>query len=191
MKQKDWVLNCFNETLRKGEKPITLENAKGMYIPKERVYLEKHFGKEVVTEIFGQASNLEKAESRLLEIENGEVSKETKYEYLIDIVNRISSTCAEKVDSNTAVWDKYATLHEGIPIHVIKYVEGTSPLYYGWYKKEEKVTADELAKAKIWLSQPAAKVDLEKKAYFEYIFELVYISLGEILQEVKQKIMGK
>ena len=79
MDQIDWALNCFNHSLRKGQEPVTREKAKGMYIAKERDYLEKAFGKETVTQIFGEPSHLENAERMIFFAEKSNLKEKLEY----------------------------------------------------------------------------------------------------------------
>ena len=110
MESTNWVLNCFNNSLRKGQESVIQEKAKGMYIAKERTYLENAFGKENVTEVFGEPSDLEKAEILLLQIKEGTLTQEQRWNHLIQIAYDITNSCGKELDSNNPVWDKYATL---------------------------------------------------------------------------------
>lgn len=118
METTNWILNCFNNSLRKGQEPVTQETARGMYIAKERNYLENAFGKENVTEVFGEPSDLERAEIMLLQIEEGKVTQEQRWNNLIQIVYHITNSCGKELNSNNPVWDKYATLYCAIPIQI-------------------------------------------------------------------------
>lgn len=183
------VLNYINAN-RKGQEPITEEKAKRMYIAEERFEMERNFGKELVTEIFGEPTHLEKAESMLLEVEQGKLDRETKYIYMIDVSYQISDACGLALDSNDEVWEKYALLYNEIPITVMfcKKV----PFSFSECKFEKtSISAKELEVAQNWLNSQGAEANLTKKVYIDYIFELVYISLKEILQEVKSEILGK
>lgn len=187
------ILKFFN-AYRNDGREVTLENAKKTYIFKERPILKRRFPEQLINDVFGEPSHLEKAEAMLLKIEeieqDGQVDEELKRQNLIDIAYQISNACGRELDSNNSVWDKYAVLYASIPIEIIQYDK--MPLWYPGLKKEiEYVTTEELEVAQNWFNFPEAKTDLVKREYLEYIFKLVHISLKKIFAEVKQEIMDK
>lgn len=145
---------------------------------------------EEISERRDETAFVKKAEILLSEIEEGNLTKEKKYENIIDIVYQISNACGWKLGENNPILDKYATLHARIPIEIMR--TPSSPLLYNFLeKKVQYVKADELKVAKTWMGLDEAKENPVKKVYLDYIFELVYISLKKIFEEVKTEIMGE
>lgn len=192
MESTNWVLNCFNNSLRKGQESVIQEKAKGMYIAKERTYLENAFGKENVTEVFGEPSDLEKAEILLLQIKEGTLTQEQRWNHLIQIAYDITNSCGKELDSNNPVWDKYATLYCAIPIQLwqMKSKDVQEISFIDLEKTVKTISADFLQKMKTRIARKQ-EIPLEPdlEAYYEYLFGVVLISLQEIFQEVKAEIM--
>ena len=199
MANPDYVISCYIKWTNQSFSMKDLQEGKfqGLYIPEWRWVLEKECGVEDVNLVFGEPTHLEKAEGMFLQMKSLEddhlLKDQEKYEFLIQISDEIANACGKELDSNNLVWDKYAVLFNEIPIGMFA-CKNESPLDGSQFKKEEMyVTADQLRTAKIWLSTKEAQKErnLEKKLYFEYIFELVYISLKRIFAIVKKEIMGK
>lgn len=187
---KQHILAFINASRIPGRE-ISLENLKkNTLTAEERFTVEKRWGAKVVKEIFGEPSHLQKAEMRILAIEEGEIDAQKKCEYIIEIAYAISNACGLELDSSNEVWEKYAMLYCSIPIVLVDSAT-RRPLDYSDFKEKEKyVSVDELKTAAIWIRTKEAESNLEKKAYLKYIFELTYISLKKIFPEVKQEIMG-
>ena len=185
MESTNWVLNCFNNSLRKGQESVIQEKAKGMYIAKERTYLENAFGKENVTEVFGEPSDLEKAEILLLQIKEGTLTQEQRWNHLIQIAYDITNSCGKELDSNNPVWDKYATLYCAIPIQLwqMKSKDVQEISFIDLEKTVKTISADFLQKMKTRIARKQ-EIPLEPdlEAYYEYLFGVVLISLQEIFQ---------
>lgn len=177
-----WMLHQVNASRKEGEEEITFENAKKANIPASiRLALEKSYGKEKVAKIFGEASHLQKAEMMILEIEQGEITKEKKYSNIIDIAYCIENACG--VELELPLWKEYADLSSKVPIEILERKNQDSILDFS--KSKVCVAAEDLEKMKTWLfltEEP--KKEPEKKVFFEYIFELAYISLNKIVKEI-------
>lgn len=191
-----WMLHQVNASRKEGEEEITFENAKKANIPTPiRLGLEKSYGEQKVAKIFGEASHLQKAEMMILEIEEGELTKEEKYSNIIDIAYYITNACGKELDSNNLVWDKYAMLHTGIPIQMRqwKVQNSNERLSFLNLKKIEASVPAELLKGMHTriVMQNEVTLEPEEEACYDYVFELVYISLKEIFKEVKAEIMGE
>lgn len=190
MDNKYWVFNCFNYHFRKGQEPVTEGKAKGMYIAKERNFLEKSFGKEIVTQIFGEPSHLEKAEMLLLQIEDEKITQLERWENLIKVAYEISNACGE-LDSNNPVWEKYATLYCEIPIQMWQLKSETISQLSANSLEERNVmvSTDFLNRMKTRIAlKDEISLDCKMEAHYEYIFSLVCISLKSILQQVKNEL---
>lgn len=185
--QENQVLIYLNANRRNTEK-VDLQTAKKMYLPRERNYLEEHFLEKVVNNVLGDPSYLERAEMMLLKLEDGKVSETQKYVYLLNIAYDISNACGLELDASYPVWERCATLYEAIPIELY---QSTEDVWRIGEKKKRKITisVDELRKILIRL-QNEREISPAERAYFSYIFELVFISLKEIFEEVKETIIG-
>lgn len=186
--QEKQVLTVLNANRRNTEK-VDLQTAREMYLPEERYDLAKQFSEEIVEAVLGTPSCLERAEMMLLELENQKVSEAQKYVYLLNIAYDISNACGRELDSNHPVWDKCATLYQAIPIELYQMPKEVWQIS-GRKKQKITVSVDELRKILIRL-QNETNLGLAERAYFAYIFELVFISLKEIFEEVKVAIIGE
>lgn len=192
-----WMLNYANCNREKGTEEITFENAKRVNVSaKVRLGMEQTWGQKKVTKLFGKASHLERAEMLLLEIEEGKISRIRKFGYLINISYQIENAC-RKIDEETLIGKEYFDLIHRIPISILERAThktwnlGVYKLY-DFHQERVFISVEDLKKMKTWLfSTKEAKENLPRKVFFEYIFELTYISLKEIFKEVKAEITGK
>lgn len=190
MNDEYWVFNCFNNYFRRRLEPVTEEEAKGMYIAKERGFLEKSFGEEIVTQIFGAPSHLEKAEMLLLQIEDEKITQLERWENLIKVAYEISNACGE-LDSNNPVWEKYAILYCEIPIQMWQLKSETISQLSANSLEERSimVSADFLNQMKTRIAlKDEIPLDCKMEAHYEYIFNLVCISLKESLEDAKNEL---
>lgn len=185
---------AFINAKRISGQEISLENLKeNALTAEERFSIEKMWGAEVVKEIFGESSHLQKAEMRILAIEKGEIDAQKKCEYIIEIAYAIEDCCGTELDSNRPIWEEYSDLTFRIPISMLERKEEQLRFnFLDFQKKKLYIKAAELEKMKNWIFRAEeAEYDLSQKAFFEYIFELAYISLKNIFLAVKHEIIGE
>ncbi len=185
---------AFINAKRISGQEISLENLKeNALTAEERFSIEKMWGAEVVKEIFGEPSHLQKAEMRILAIEEGEIDAQKKCEYIIEIAYAIEDCCGTELDSNNPIWEAYSGLTFHIPISILKQ-EGKRPYFdfLDFQKKKLDIKATDLEKMKNWIfDTEEAEYNSSQKVFFEYIFELAYISLKNIFLAVKHEIIGE
>lgn len=179
--QTYWVLNYLNA--HRSEE-ITLENAKGRYLPRERWEMSKAPYWEAVDKVLGTPSFLEKAEMLLLEIEEGEANEKEKMDNIINFAYAISNASAVATEVSGA----YAALYDMIPIEVMcrqKLMSDFSSVRQ-FQKDAFFVSAEWLGEQK---NNYLKEVDPERKAFLEYIFKSAYNSLKKKFLEVKKEII--
>lgn len=190
---KQHILAFINASRIPGRE-ISLENLKeNALTAEERFRIEKMWGAEVVKEIFGEPSHLQKAEMRILAIEEGEIDAQKKCEYIIEIAYAIEDCCGTELDSNNPIWEEYSDLTFHIPISILKQEGKRSNFdFLDFQKKKLYIRAADLEKMKDWIFRAEeAEYNLSQKVFFEYIFELAYISLKNIFFAVKHEIIGE
>ncbi len=190
---KQHILAFINASRIPGQE-ISLENLKeNALTAEERFTVEKRWGAEVVKEIFGEPSHLQKAEMRILAIEEGEIDAQKKCEYIIEIAYAIEDCCGTELDSNNPIWEEYSDLTFHIPISILKQEGKRSNFdFLDFQKKKLYIRAADLEKMKDWIFRAEeAEYNLSQKVFFEYIFELAYISLKNIFFAVKHEIIGE
>lgn len=155
---------CVNDSLRKDEK--------------------------TVAESLEQASSLEKVEDMLLLAKESELNE--KLEYFKKIANEISHIC---IDQKGKISDKYFTLFVGIPIllprgrdkylyrKIFRYIFSRRIFFL-----KQTINKDEIEIMQDYLNK-AEKKDPVEMACLEFIGELIFISLKEIIEEVKNELL--
>lgn len=142
-------------------------------------------------------THLEKAEIMFLEIDEEKITKEKKYEYVLQISKELHKVCWHQMQTNSAIRSKYSGLDYMIPFKRLDFgncildnlTDGGLIDPEKFKLKKEHIPVDVLEKWKKWLF--SKKGDLQRKKAIEEIFEQVYLSLKEIFEEMKQEIMKK
>ena len=181
------LLGCFQVDYPQ-EGVLKVEELKGRYIPEKRLMYEKMYTKELVDEVFGLATDLEKAETKFFLLDRGKISNDERYEFLICIAYHIEDTC-KGLETNNRVRQKYEDLSFNIPVKFMGY-QREMLIFEELFVKTENVSTNQLMAVKNWLALERAKENHLTRLYLEYIFELVHISLKRIFDEVKYEIMG-
>lgn len=166
-----------------------LKTTKGSYIPKQRRELEKNFGKQAVTEVFGQPTELEEIEILFLETQEPKITLLSKYDNLLKIAHKISVICLDFSSYNNVATrcQEYILLGKGIPIpqiHSEIFGEFFLQTHYLALESEISVEQLEMVKAhlKSWEENQVEVVALD------FLANLVLVSLRRILEEVKEEL---
>lgn len=142
---------------------------------------------KTVAEIWEQPSSLEKVEDMLLLAKESELNE--KLEYFKKIANEISHICFEQKGK---VSDKHRTLFVGIPMllprgrdkylyrKIFRYIFSRRIFFL-----KQTINKDEIEIMQDYLNK--AKKDPVEMACLEFIAELIFISLKEIIEDVKNE----
>lgn len=140
---------------------------------------------------FNQLTDLEEAEMLILEIEKGKLNLIQKYDNLLKVAHKIIVVCLDFASYNnvSTCCDKYVLLGKGIPIsEILSEISGELFLQTHYWETEDKISVEQLKTIKAELEN--GKEDVSELAALEFVANLVYISLKEILGEVKTE-LGK
>ncbi len=194
MADVNYVLECYNAMSCQNFSMLDFRKGKlkGLHIPEQRRALEEKCGVDLVNSVFGEPTHLEKAEIMFLEIAEGKVTKEEKYEYLIQISNELSEACRCKINrENIYIFSKWLDLNSMVPFKRPIFKESMlDHLTSGGLiepenirLKKDYIPVEVLKRWKKWIFSKEG--DLPRKKGLEAVFEQVYISLREIFEEIK------
>lgn len=166
-----------------------LKTTKGSYIPKQRRELEKNFGKQAVTEVFGKPTELEETEILLLETEESQIALLHKYDNLIKATHKISVICLDFFICNNVSTrcQEYILLKKGIPIPEIQSeFFGEFFLQIHYLALEDKISVEQLKAMKAQLEK--GEENQAELVALDFLANLVLVSLRRILEEVKEEL---
>ncbi len=183
-REQQEVLTFFNSN-RIADEQVTLEAAKGMYIPDKRLVLESRFPKQLVDDVFGKATWLEQAEMQLLKSKNPDSVRDC--ERFVTCAICISHACA---DTKKKELEKYKHLEVNIPIKLML-LENSQFEQCDVKVITSCLTIYQIQSLGEYLKMYAGirKYDV-RCSYYRHILEAVEISLMEVVEKLKKEIIG-